>query len=215
MKSVRPVPVFLCLVIASLIVPGAGSAQTGWGFDPCLSTAWLDSGSQGPVSIFVLPDGSGFDFTEAMVEPGILVDATIHLELLDYGGFPIQDFPSEDMWLEWQDENTISCQLGTCPGAATDDAGQTSWTTPLRAGGYSEQECHVLVNGMPLCGPGLPLHCNSADINGDLMVDLVDVSLFASDLFSGYNYRSDFHFDGVINIADVAKLAQGMSSACQ
>lgn len=53
-----------------------------------------------------------------------------------------------------------------------------------------------------------------ADINGDLVVNLADLSLFATDFFVLYNYRSDFHFDGILNLLDVTRFAQCMSAEC-
>ncbi|MDX2472329.1 MAG: hypothetical protein QNL91_01345 [Candidatus Krumholzibacteria bacterium] len=56
---------------------------------------------------------------------------------------------------------------------------------------------------------------NSPDINGDGVVNLTDVPLFAGDFHGGaYDFRSDFHYDGIVNLSDVVHMAQGLGSSC-
>jgi hypothetical protein len=199
----------LLLALSLLTLPAAAD----WGPDLGLSIAWMDY--SGEVSLFVVPDGSGAAFTEAMAEWGYEVDATVNLQLFDWGGNPIEAYPAEDMWLEASDGGLIYCAGGTCADGPTDAEGIAQWVSPLHAGGHSQELCQVLVNGSALWSQaGLPLHFNSADINGDLRVDLTDVSLFAMDFFGMYAYRSDFYHDGQLNIADLAKLAQAMGASC-
>jgi hypothetical protein len=51
----------------------------------------------------------------------------------------------------------------------------------------------------------LAVSCISPDLNGDLIVNLLDIAAFAADFFSGvYAYRSDFNNDGVLNLADIS-----------
>jgi hypothetical protein len=68
-----------------------------------------------------------------------------------------------------------------------------------------------LIVPMPL---SLDIAINSPDINGDLQVNLSDVVAFTQDYFGAYNYRSDFFWDGVLNLSDVARMAQGMGAIC-
>jgi len=56
----------------------------------------------------------------------------------------------------------------------------------------------------------LPIYVNSPDLNGDLAVNLSDIPIFASDFFGSYNYRSDLHYDGIINLSDLSRMAQSM-----
>jgi len=177
-----------------------------------LSQAYMDY--PGEAVLFVMPDGSGSEFTQARTLYGLQVNATVHLELYDINNYPIAYFPWEDLWLESADNGLVACVLGTCADSSTDLHGQTQWVAPLRAGGQSQSACHVIVNGMALYSPGLPLYFNSPDLNGDLVVNLSDVSYFASDFFGAYNFRSDFFCDSTINIADLGLLAQSMSAAC-
>ncbi|MBU8921378.1 MAG: hypothetical protein KOO63_06115 [Bacteroidales bacterium] len=60
----------------------------------------------------------------------------------------------------------------------------------------------------------LNLYFNSPDITGDLDVNLADVSCFAQDYAGSYNYRSDFNYDGIINLADVSILSSSVGTSC-
>lgn len=66
----------------------------------------------------------------------------------------------------------------------------------------------------PLSSTPLSISYNSPDINGDLRVDLSDVTFFAHDYFGVYDYRSDFNYDGVVNLTDVSMFAPELGAAC-
>jgi hypothetical protein len=71
------------------------------------------------------------------------------------------------------------------------------------------------VTGLALVSdPGMDIQFNSADIDGNLIVNLSDVGTFAIDYNGAYNYRSDFRWDGMINLADVGNLASALGAAC-
>ena len=55
---------------------------------------------------------------------------------------------------------------------------------------------------------------NSADIDGNLAVDLTDIREFARDFYGTYAYRSDFVWDGMVNLSDLAALAPVFGAAC-
>lgn len=188
------------------------TAQADWGPDLWLSSATMEF--DGEASLFVRPDGQGKAFDEAYAWGGIAVDATITLELIGFSGDPIENFPWEDIWIASGDDGLIICNLGACPEDNTDANGHTSWTMPLRGGGHSEENCWVLVNGAAIGGPGIPLHFNSADISGDLIVNLTDIALFAEDFFGDYDYRCDFYYDGELNLSDLSLLAQSILASC-
>lgn len=172
---------------------------------------------QGPetLTLLVLPDGSGDGFDSASLPNGGTENATITLTLLDAGYNPIYQFPREDMWLESRDGGMVPCNGGTIADANTDVNGMTHWTNPVLAGGHSETLTEALVNGSHLeMTVGVKLSFNSPDINGDLVVNLVDVQLFTQDFFSGYDFRSDFFRDGILNLADIPPMARAVGAAC-
>lgn len=166
-------------------------------------------------TLLVVPDGSGPPFTAAHNAAGMLVDATITLQMIDFCGDPIFMFPAEDMWIQSADHGVVWCVGGACADGPTDRFGRTNWVLPRRAGGHSQAACQVLVNGMVVSdGPGLPLRINSPDINGDLDVGLVDIALFSAAYFGAYQAAADFTADGTLNILDVTILAAALGATC-
>ena len=56
---------------------------------------------------------------------------------------------------------------------------------------------------------------NSPDLNGDRMVNLSDVQIFASDFFGGvYMFRSDLYYDNMVNLSDIVQLSRGVGANC-
>jgi hypothetical protein len=71
------------------------------------------------------------------------------------------------------------------------------------------------VTGLALVSaPGMDIQFNSSDINGDLVVNLVDVGAFAGAYVGGYAYFADFYWDGILNLSDVARLAATFGEIC-
>jgi len=171
------------------------------------------------VVLFNMPDGTGSSFANAQIlGEGTTIDATIEFVIFDTQGNPIAHFPAEDLWLETGDWGLTTCPGGTIADMDTDVNGWTTWSDPLMAGGFGSDGCYIAVNGMILDCGSLPfdLTFNSADLNGDGVVSLNDIGLFCSLLFGspGYDISADFFADGVINLADVARLAQGIGASC-
>jgi len=183
---------------------------------PC-DESWAEFAFTGPepVSLLVIPDGSGDVFTNASIV-GARVDATILLHVRDCGYMPIENYPREDLWLESADNGLAMCYDGTIADANTDHNGDTTWTQPLFAGGQSEALCLVIVNGAAVTNTaGFNLHFNSPDIDGNRVVNLTDIPLFAQDFHGGqYRYRSDIYYDGVINLSDVVIMGQARGRGC-
>ncbi len=203
----------LPLLALAILIPAA----TAHADIPPLDTSYTEIAYQGTetLSLTCFPNGNGAPFTEAYLDDGTLVDATITLHLHDFYDNPVPFYPKEDIWLEATDFGLAMCPGGTCPDTDTDINGITVWTNPLHAGGTSQSLLQVFVNGSPLNNsPGLNMRTNSPDINGDLAVNLIDLGYFALDLNGPYNYRSDFHFDGAINLPDLGKLAAAFGSHC-
>jgi len=136
------------------------------------------------------------------------------LELLDLNADPIVMYPPEDLWLESADGGMVRCPGGTIADAATDPSGQTTFTNPLFAGAWSTAGIIGNISGYALVQSPLDILVNSPDISGDLQVDLTDVILFVTDMFSAYNYRSDLYWDGILDLSDVVLLAQHMQHNC-
>ena len=185
-----------------------------------MDNSWVEiAGQPGDAGrvLFNVPNGSGSAFTEARTLEDGQVDATITLYLRDSDNVPIANYPREDTWLAYIITDTLGvpCTSGTTADYDTDVNGETTWVNPLRAGGWSEGPTVVMIAGSPLLSGDLNLGHNSADINGNGVVNLQDVALFAGDLYGGgYMFRSDFHYDGVVNLSDVGKLAQSLGAAC-
>ena len=179
-----------------------------------LSTAVIPDGAAG-ASVFALPNGLGSSLDEAFADGGATVDATITLTLVDSNGDGIFLYPFQDLWLETSDNGLAYCNGGTDADASTDENGQTTWTNPVNGGGCSDGELvEIYVAGSPLSGAGLDITFNSADLNGDLAVNLADIVTFTQVLNGDYDYCADFNNDGAINLADIVRMTGGIGAAC-
>ncbi len=204
----------LCLLVLLLVVSIA-QAQIDLP-DPTLSICWTEYTGGGTMGVRVHPDGYGSRFDQARVISEGVVDATIHVRLLNGWGTPFTNFPREDMWLESLDPHFVLCPGGSIADTSTDQNGESTWVLPLRGGGFSEDLTQVYVMGWALASTsGLNVHFNSPDINGDLDVDLSDVVLLAEDLYGGvYRFRSDLWYDSYINLSDIATFVEGFGAEC-
>ncbi len=209
----------LTLTILLACVAGAALADVP---DLNLSSASIDPAAEG-ASIWNLPSGDGAGFDEAVQPGSVVVDATITLTLVNSSGDPIFDYPAEDMWLitsaPGADFGTlVFCTDGTVADSNTDVLGQTLWLEALRAGGYTIGEMvQIMIAGAPLPG-GINLVFNSADINGDLTVNLSDIvaftQLLGGDFTTNPLFAGDFNNDGVINLSDIVRMTQGIGTNC-
>jgi hypothetical protein len=205
----------LCLALA-------GAALAGDATIPVI-TVEASFATAGPLSIFSAPDGSGRAFTEAHAPGGAVVDGTLTMILYADDGWtsgPVANFPREDIWLDSAGGALVACSRGSCPDDHTDANGETRWADPLEVGGFADPDrghlVRIIVNGsVPDSGGPLPdLRLNSADLNGDLEVNLLDITVFAGDFYGAYDYRSDFVWDGLVNLSDLAALARVVGSSC-
>jgi len=210
----------IILVMGILVLATAASASIPdfWG-------VWNWEYSD-PVHLMVLPSGGGPSFAEASFIGGVPVDATIHVQLWLQDGWnpagPLANFPAEDLWLH--SPGLVSCPSGASADADTDSEGWFSFSLPPRMGGWADSSSEpaalqIIISGDVLRDEnGDPIEVlmvvNSPDINGDLNVNLADVGMFCSNFFGQYSFRSDFHWDGVLNLADVGRLASGVGSQC-
>ena len=203
----------LLLAIAGsvLSLPAANLA------DPCgvpdLNLSYAETAAPGPVSICSRPDGNGQPLSACYLQGGEVTDATITVHLLDGNGMPIAMFPREDIWLDDYFGDLDICGGRFIADDPTDPDGVTTFSQALPAGGVG-YGARVIVFGSQLNHPPLPIDFNSPDSDGDLDVDLTDRVQFMSDWVLDYHYRSDFYWDGVIDISDIALLAQGYDTTC-
>ena len=208
----------ICLIMGLLMVgTTVALADLIPDYPECM--AYMPNSGGVPLVLFSLPDGSGNPFTQAQVlNEGTVVDATIVLVLWDAFGVPIVGFPAEDMWLGSINGGLISCTGGTMADGDTDEFGYTTWSNPLRAGGFGTSGCEIYISGISAICDGLPfdLSFNSADINGDGVVNLADVGIFSDHFYgeSSYDFSVDFFADGVLNLGDVGRMATGIGTTC-
>jgi len=183
--------------------------------DLSYSEAFITYDGPGIPSLMVVPNGNGNSFTEAHDEQGNVVDATITLIVQNSTGDVVENFPFEDLWLQMAEGGLTPCIGGTVADHNTDAQGMTQWVHPLLAGGNSFGPVLVIIAGMFVIGdPGLPLRFNSPDVNGDLVVNLHDISILAGDYSTGYNFRCDLNGDGDLNLQDIPIFAQHFGAHC-
>ncbi len=203
----------LLLIFTLLLVPTITFATV-----PDFSNCSATCAYYGPVSLFVVPDGSGQPLTEASARDLAgdgPIDATITVTLLDIMAVPIYMFPEEDVYLETSLGGMMACAGGVHADSPSDINGEMTFISALRAGGHSSvgEQMVVLINGMPLFGYDLDIMVNSPDIDGNGVVNLTDITMFAGDMGS-YNFRSDFYQDGVLNLVDIVFMAGSVSGNC-
>ena len=172
-----------------------------------------------PASLYSIPDGNGYAFTESFIYGNPNQDATITVHVMTIYGYPFAGLPAEDIWLQTEDQMVVACTGGACADAATDADGIAIFQTPLQTGGFSnypEDRLQVYVLGNCLWSDSLDIYINSPDINGDGTVALGDIALFAEVyLTPGKNdFYADFWWDGSVNIQDLVLFAQGYGASC-
>lgn len=179
-----------------------------------------------PVCILVVPGGSGPSFQQARTIDGDVVDASVSVLIWlvdEYGPIgPLAGFFAEDLTLQAPDGLTVGCAQDHVM-TADHDTGADGWTTfslAPRAGGWSQDLLEIWVVGDPASEvgseiPPLPIYFNSPDIDGDLAVDLSDITLFAQDLAAGNApFRSDLKWDGVIDLSDIVVFSRHIGAGC-
>ncbi len=190
-------------------------------------------GGEVPISIYNFPNGKGRSLPEAFRLPnGTLHDGTITLTVRDSSNqpMPIAGYPKEDMWLEVEPDSlgnfTKCCRCAWIADHDTDINGETTFTGPYNGGGTQYPQpptagkTFVVLSGDRLTSrAGFSIGYNSPDCNADCVVDIADISCFAADYYSPYNafssYRSDFHWDEVLNLKDLGVVAAAIGSRCK
>lgn len=179
------------------------------------------------VHLMVTPGGNGPSFAEATYFGGAPADATLRIQIwLQYGGGPpepLVQFPGEDIWL--QAPGLVACVGGASADGNTDSQGWVTFSSPPRMGGWMNPDDALVRLGVMISGDflldetGVPLTpdivINSPDTNGDGVVDLGDLGLFSQAFYSGsHPFRTDFFWDGVLNLSDVGRIATTFADQC-
>jgi hypothetical protein len=173
-----------------------------------LSTATIAPAANGAI-VYNRITGNGYAFTQAHLPNGSVVDGTITLTLVNYLGNPLANHAAEDFWLTTSANHLVFPAGGTIADAATNAAGHTVWQQPLVAGGCTLSEgVVVLVEGNALNQAAINLKFVSADTNGDLAVNISDLSTFAAAYAVAYNACADLFFDGAVNLSDLSLFSQ-------
>jgi hypothetical protein len=151
--------------------------------------------------------------------------ATVFMTVQDCGGIGIPNIPAADFWL-------IGCNspgLVLCGGSGAIDAdsatngnGETTISGPLAAGGCDSVGVYAVVQGAVLvdedCLPNCMLVWTaSPDINGDLVVDLIDLAEFSKSYTSPphqYLHCKDYNCDGVIDLIDFSLFSRHYLHQC-
>lgn len=208
-----------CVGVCLGILVTAGFAQAEFGVE------YISTSNTAEVSLMILPDGSGPPLAAASLFGGQVTDATVELRIADEFGTGLADFPAEDLWLDDGNGQAVGCGFSGAflyADGPTDANGVASFSGSPAGGGTANGTVYVYLSGgrateIGLFGvehPPLNLRLNSPDLNADGKVDLSDLPTFATDFYGTYNYRSDFVWDGVVNLTDVVKMAGALGHDC-
>jgi hypothetical protein len=199
----RNAPVFVTVALLGLM------ASVAYANIPDLELSTASVATPGTV-LFNRVDGNGSAFTAAYGG-----DATITLTLVNYLSDPLPNYPAEDLWLETSGGGLVACTDGTIADGPTDAFGHTQWQQPMAAGGCSIGETvNVMVAGQSLTQAGMQLEFVSADLTGDLLVNLADLSTFTAAYVNTYSACADMFFDGVMNLSDLSLFANSYGKVC-
>jgi hypothetical protein len=174
---------------------------------PCVPDDFSSASAAGG-TLLVVPNGGG----ETLAEIGSVVTVLVR----DCVGNPVNGYPWQDIWLYDMGAGDISiCLDGSAADQNTDANGETTISSAIAGGGYTEATLLVYLAGLAMYLSPLGIQVVSPDINGDLLVNMADLGAFAVDFGSGaYQFRSDLNHDGQINLADVGTFAQSLGASC-
>jgi len=196
-----------CLVFALILAAVPALANIPY---PDLCQLNNPAGTDG-ATVFTLPNGAGSAFTNAKLN-GTTVNATLTLIVVNSDGNPIASYPAEDMWLVTTAGGLVTCSNQYADGP-TNANGEAVWQQPLNGGGNSLAEAaQAIIAGDPVPDTAL-VHFVSADINGDLVVNLSDITVFTQAL-NTFNPDADFNNDDVVNLSDITLMTQGIGTVC-
>ncbi len=213
---------------AAAIISGAGNVLAQGSPVAQNSTAVLTTTGLNDVSMFLVPNGSGTPFTACYERGGRIISAMITVTLNNALGLPATGVPATDIRLEHWNSPLVWCPPFMYPppfhapnlaDGPTNAAGQTTFTMSYHGGHWVRNVTYVWVlentgiwNRIPT---PVNVSYNSTDLNADLVVNLIDVSLFVGFYFAGgYFYEIDYNYDLKNDLIDVTFLAQTIGAAC-
>jgi hypothetical protein len=194
------------LLFAASLLLVAGIAMAGI-INPCNSPVVYTGAT--PECYFACPKGD----TNNFVTEGFWFDFTIN----DIAGLPIEGIPFSDFWVVDCDgvRNLTYCPQPAVANNNTDVNGQTRMSlTTLAVGGCANGltpvcQGYLLQQLVPPCtNYCFQIQVRSADMTGDLVVNIADLGLFATYFPPNpYNECGDFDCGGAVNIGDLARFA--------
>ena len=185
-------------------------------------------GATAPVSVMVLPNGTGPQLTNCYYFGGLPANGVITVQLLDAAFDPVPNWPNRSIRINhtpniapnWCPDSWYPPPMHApnCADQVTDAGGFTRFSLAYHGGWWQDRGSQVWVleaTGVWMPIPNdLKMFFNSPDLNGDLAVNLLDVTIFSADLFGPYAYRSDFNWDGDINLLDVIIFSASLGITC-
>jgi hypothetical protein len=194
-----------------VLISAAGWAQI---VDFCQSTIEY-SGSMEPLPNCYLacPQGD----TDSFEDQGFII---FNITIRDMAGNPIPGIAASDFWVfdcDSQNDIVLCGGQNSCDADGPTDANGTTHMrqSVLSAGGQADG-LSVICMGVIIMDPNInctlpycfPVLVRSPDINGDLIVNLTDLGLFATGFPPNpYWESSDFNCDGQVGIVDLARFA--------
>lgn len=174
-----------------------------------------------PISIFCVPDGSGYAISSSFAYKGGLVDPLMTVKVMDEFSRPLAGIPADKILLgPAGNKNSFCGNAGAVVSSgSTDQDGIIPLNGVVRGSGYvapTGDGLFVMVTDGTDVGESGPIgvYMNSADINNDGVVDSGDMDLFNRDMGFKYNYRCDFNWDGAIDVIDQTMLSAAMGKSC-
>ncbi len=146
--------------------------------------------------------------------------ATITVVARDCLARPMPGIPAEDFWLMGcNNPGLVLCggSLSINADSPTDAEGRTTISGQLAAGGCDSTGIWVIVQGVVVSdfitgsSACFPIISVSPDINGDCLVDVIDLGLFSQSYTSPpHHYLNclDYNCDGVIDLVDFSLFSQ-------
>lgn len=208
MATSRSLLLLLVLIPLLMLLPAVNHVDAGVG---CICDIEVTSAAG---VLFACPAGDGPTLSQLALTISVTVS---HCGVVNPG------IPATDIWVIGCHDLLVLCGRGISASGPTDENGRTIITGDIAAGGCDVGGLRVVVQGevagAGVCAdPCLPIKVKSADINGNLVVNLVDFAIFGSGYTSPpkpYNECIDYAAPfGTITIADFAVYGAHRTHSC-